>query len=157
MDAPWEGILHSISPSQDQAFRKRFLKARQEPLQTPRKRGVVALPNNSPIGTVSRYGDDRFPDVFYLGIRICEDQFLNQGLGTMALHAWRDYLFENSTVHKVELHTWSFNPRMIRVAEKLSFRYEGTERELIDWQGKRLDRLRFGMLRTEWIEVVGVE
>ena len=150
LDAPWEGILHSLSSSQAEAFRKRFLEARKEPLQTPRKRVVIALPDSTPIGTVSRYGSDGFPDIFYLGIDICEDTYLNQGLGTLALGEWRDYLFLNSKAHKLELHTWSFNPRMIRVAEKLGFIQEGTERELIEWQGQRLDRLRFGMLRSEW-------
>lgn len=150
LDAPWEGILHSLSPSLAEGFCKRFLEARKEPLQTPRKRVVIALPDSTPIGTVSRYGSDLFQDIFYLGIDICEDTYLNQGLGTLALGEWRDYLFLKSKAHKLELHTWSFNPRMIRVAEKLGFKYEGTERELVEWQGARLDRLRFGLLRVEW-------
>ncbi len=48
--------------------------------------------------------------------------------------------------------TYSFNPRMIRVAEKLGFMHEGTEREVINWQGEWLDRLCFGILRKEWEE-----
>jgi RimJ/RimL family protein N-acetyltransferase len=150
LDAPWEGILYSLSPSQEEDFRKRFLGARKEPPQTPRRRVVIALPDSTPIGTVNRYGSDRFPEIFNIGIDICEDNYLNRGLGTLALGEWRDYLFSNSMAHKLELHTWSFNPRMIRVAEKLGFRHEGTERELIEWQGEWLDRLRFGLLRSEW-------
>jgi RimJ/RimL family protein N-acetyltransferase len=103
-----------------------------------------------PIGTVNRYGDTRLPDVFYIGISICEDRYLNQGLGIEAISLWIDYLFENSTVHKIECHTWSLNPRMMRLAEKLGFVKEGVERELICWQAQWQDRIRYGLLRREW-------
>lgn len=150
LDAPWEGILHALSPEQEQAFRDRFREARQKPLTTPRKTAVISLTAGTPIGFVNRYGEDRFPEVHYLGISICEDDYLGQGLGSAALRAWIDYLFENSSVHKLEVHTWSLNPRMMHVAEKLGFKHEGTERELVEWQGIRLDRVRYGLLRREW-------
>jgi RimJ/RimL family protein N-acetyltransferase len=38
---------------------------------------------------------------------------------------------------------------MIHVAEKLGFVYEGAQRELIEWQGERLDLVHYGMLRRE--------
>jgi RimJ/RimL family protein N-acetyltransferase len=63
-----------------------------------------------------------------------------------------DYLFTNSTVHKIALDTWSFNERMIRVAGKLGFIQEGIERELILWQGQWLDLVHCGILRQEWEE-----
>jgi RimJ/RimL family protein N-acetyltransferase len=55
-------------------------------------------------------------------------------------------------VHRIGLDTWSFNPRMMRVAEKLGFVYEGAERELMAWQGERLDFVHYGLLRREWAE-----
>lgn len=150
LDAPWEGILHALSPEQEKAFRERFREAHQKSLTTPRKTAIIALPEGMPIGFVNRYGDERFPEVFYLGISICEDNYLEKGLGSIALQAWIDYLFENSTAHKLEAHTWSLNPRMRHVAEKLGFTHEGTERELIEWQGVRQNRIRYGLLRREW-------
>lgn len=42
----------------------------------------------------------------------------------------------------------------MRVAEKLGFVYEGAQRELVEWQGKRLDLVHYGMLRREWEERV---
>jgi RimJ/RimL family protein N-acetyltransferase len=41
---------------------------------------------------------------------------------------------------------------MMRVAEKLGFVNEGAQRELIEWQGKWLDLVHYGMLRGEWEE-----
>lgn len=149
-DAPWEGVMKSMSPSQEEAFRHRFEQNVKKTLPTPRARATIALPDNLPVGWVTRYKNDRFPTVWYVGIDICEDQLLNKGLGTQAMGIWVDYLFRHSKIHKIELHTWSINPRMMRVAEKIGFLYEGTERELIRWQGDWIDRVRYGMLREEW-------
>ena len=151
-DAPWEGISVKYSPAQERKAKGDFFTSLDKPLPTPRKRAAIALPDNTPIGWVSRYGNDRFPKVWYIGIDICEDEMLNSGLGTHAVQLWFEYLFDNSTIHKIEIHTWSLNPRMMRVAEKLGFTYEGRERELIHWQREWLDRVRYGMLRTEWEE-----
>ena len=157
LDAPWEGILHAMSREQETAFRTRFLDERLKPLPKPRKSAVINLYSVGPIGFVNRYGEERFPDVYYLGISICDDEHLNHGLGTIALHGWVDYLFENSPVHKLEVHTWSLNPRMMHLAEKIGFQHEGTERELVEWQGERHDRIRYGMLRMEWEQAKSVE
>lgn len=149
-DAPWEGVIETLSPAQQELFRQRFLEARQKPLPTPRQNATIALPDETPLGWVTRYGTQRFPNVWYIGIDICEDAYLNHGLGTHALRLWIEYLFSQSDIHKMEIHTWSMNPRMSRVAQKLGFTDEGTERELIQWQGEWINRVRFGMLRQEW-------
>lgn len=133
-DAPWERITDSLTPAQQESFRQNFLAARQKPQPTPRQRVTLALADGTPIGWVTRYGTERFRSVWYLGIDICEDRYLNQGLGGQAMTAWADYLFQNSEVHKLEIHTWTMNPRMMRLAEKLGYTFEGRERELIEWQ-----------------------
>lgn len=149
-DAPWEGVIETLSPAQQELFRQRFLEARQKELPSPRQNATIALPDNTPLGWVTRYGTQRFPHVWYIGIDICEDEYLNSGLGSHALKLWIQYLFDTSDIHKMEIHTWSINPRMARVAEKLGFTSEGIERELIQWQGEWINRLRFGMLRQDW-------
>jgi len=152
-DAPWEGVIETLGPAQQELFRQRFQEARQKPLPSPRQNVTIALADDTPIGWVTRYSTQRFPHVWYLGIDICEDDYLNKGLGTQALRLWVQYLFTESDVHKMEIHTWDINPRMARVAQKLGFIDEGIERELIQWQGKWVNRLRFGILRQEWEEL----
>jgi RimJ/RimL family protein N-acetyltransferase len=152
-DAPWETFGDSLTEEQDKKIRSHFIKLTCETLPNPRKSAMIVINDgNKLIGSVNRYGNKRFPEVYYIGIDICEDSYLNQGLGTGALRLWLNYLFVNSTVHKIECHTWSLNPRMMRVAEKLGFQFEGRERELIKWQGTWQDRIRYGMLREEWEE-----
>ena len=140
-----------MTPKKEAKIRQMFQALSDTNLSTPRNRMLIMLrENEQSLGWVSRYGNERFPTVTYIGIDICEDDYLNRGLGTAALRLWVDYLFTNSDFRKIECHTWSLNPRMARVAEKLGFFHEGTERELIQWQGAWIDRIRFGMLRSEW-------
>jgi RimJ/RimL family protein N-acetyltransferase len=150
-DAPWEGIMDGMSPEQKTQFRANFMEKLAAELPILRTTAVIELKvDNQPLGWVSRYGEKRFSDVYCVGIDICEDVYLNRGAGTAALRLWVNYLFENSCAHKIECHTWSFNYRMRRVAEKLGCQLEGRERELIEWNDQRQDRLRYGLLRSEW-------
>ena len=144
LDAPWE--QSNTGKKQNQDKRKK-----QSPIDddsSPQKIAVIATLENKPLGWVNRYSHGN-PLVWFVGINICEDDYLNRGYGTEALKLWVDYLFANSKYHKLCLDTWSFNPRMARVAEKLGFISEGCQREMQFWQGEWLDLMHYGMLREE--------
>jgi RimJ/RimL family protein N-acetyltransferase len=115
-----------------------------------RQSALIATREGRALGWVNRYGAGAATDACKVGIDICEDEFLNRGFGTEALTLWIDYLFANSSFHRIGLDTWSLNPRMVRVAGKLGFVPEGAEREQLEWRGERLDFLHFGLLRSEW-------
>ena len=149
-DAPWENEHVPTTAEEEEAFRVSFLEKCRQELPVPRKRATIATLEGEPLGWVSRYGDKRFSEAYRVGIDVCEDAYLNQGVGTEALGLWVDYLFANSDVHRIGLDTWSFNERMMRVAEKVGFVREGAERDLMRWQGEWLDRVHFGVLRREW-------
>lgn len=150
-DAPWEGVRTFMTPQEEETVRQGFLDQCSQRRPFPQQGAMIAtLAEDRPLGWVNRYANDRFPDAWFVGIDICEDASLNRGLGTEALALWVDYLFTNSTIHRLGLDTWSFNPRMMRVAEKVGFKYEGAQRELIEWQGCRLDWVHYGWLRREW-------
>ena len=149
-DAPWEGKLEALTEEQEENFKKNFIAPLLRPQPALPNRVTLALADDTPIGWVTRFGSERFPAVWYVGIDICEDAYLNKGLGFQALTAWTSHLFENSDIHKLEIHTWTINPRMMRLAEKLGYTFEGRERELVQWQGEWIDRVRYGLLRREW-------
>jgi RimJ/RimL family protein N-acetyltransferase len=149
-DAPWEVADLSGSEEARQRYRERFLESCRAEKVTPRKRATITTKQEKPLGWVTRYGDQRFSKVCAVGINICEDEYLNKGLGTDALALWVAYLFKHSDMHRISLKTWSLNPRMKHVAEKLGFVFEGAEREMMQWQGEWLDRLHYGLLRLEW-------
>lgn len=152
-DAPFEGIFHSLTTEKEAELRELFMNTCSRELPVPRQTAIITNKDDRPLGWVNHYGEERTPDTWMVGISIAEDDALNGGLGTEALRLWVDYLFSNSTVHRIGLDTWSLNPRMTRVAEKLGFTHEGVEREVVEWEGEWLDLLHFGMLRDEWEQI----
>jgi RimJ/RimL family protein N-acetyltransferase len=150
LDAPWESLHDHLAPEEETKIRQQFLESCREEAPALRKRAMIVTKDDRPIGFVNRYPHERFPNLFLVGMRICEDEFLSRGYGTEALRLWLDYLFADSNVHRIGAATWPFNPRAIALLDKLGFTHEGTERELIEWQGRWQNRLYFGMLRSEW-------
>ncbi|USG99530.1 GNAT family N-acetyltransferase [Thermococcus argininiproducens] len=146
-DAPWED---DFIPADEGEIRKHFFEKFINDRKTPKSSAIIATKEDRPIGWVIRYTENEFYSVWWVGIDICEDAYLGKGYGSEALKLWVDYLFSNSDIHKIALGTYSFNKRMIKVAEKLGFKLEGVEREVIWWNGEWADRLMFGMLRDEW-------
>lgn len=149
-DAPWVMQSSLMSEEEKEQCRARFLQSCNEVGCGPRVRATITTKAGVPVGWVNRYGDDRFPGACCIGIDICEDGYLNRGIGTEALGLWVSYLFAHSDLHRIGVETWSFNERMARVAEKLGFTFEGAQREMIEWQGEWRHRLHYGLLRGEW-------
>lgn len=145
-DAPWEGIAEDEKHDREW-FMGQLNRGDKSWLN---KRAVITTLDNIPLGWVSRYAEKMNPHVWFVGIDICEDTYFDRGLGTEALRLWVDHLFAISDIHKLGLDTWSFNPRMIRVAEKVGFAFEDRQRKMRRWQGEWLDLLHFGLLREDW-------
>jgi len=161
--APWYGYRTETTPEQEVKDRAWFAERLGGDAESYfNRRAVICVrgPEGAgdgvptgvgvPIGDVSWYRNDKNPYTLEVGIGICEDAYLNRGLGTEALRLWVDYLFNTYDVHKLGLETWSFNPRMIRAAEKVGFVLEGRLREHRCWQDAWIDFLPFGLLRREW-------
>jgi RimJ/RimL family protein N-acetyltransferase len=149
-DAPWEGGPGSLKPERLEKLRQRFVERCQEDLPVPRTYAIVADRDSCPLGWVSRYAQEDVPNTLFVGIDLCEDDRLNQGLGTEALRLWVDYQFSNTGIPRIGLETWSFNPRMIRVAEKAGFVLETIKRQAIEWQEEQLDLHVFALRREDW-------
>ena len=158
LDAPWaqkaaeekKTEVHSApqtKPPDEPAPRKQ---ANIKDDSVPKKRAVIATLENKPLGWVNRYRSKNSEIIWYVGIDICEDDYLNRGYGTEALQLWVNHLFANSDYHKLCLDTWSFNPRMMRVAQNIGFIPEGAQRQMQFWEGEWLDFIHYGMLREEW-------
>ncbi len=150
LDAPWERNYTELTSEQIKKYREGFEERCEQEKPDVRGNAVIATINNTPIGTVNRYGHKDNPNACNIGISIKEDAYLNRGFGTEALRLWLDYQFENTKFHRIGAETWSFNPRAVRVIEKIGFKHEGTLREMRKWDGQLLDKLIFGMLRCEW-------
>jgi RimJ/RimL family protein N-acetyltransferase/uncharacterized damage-inducible protein DinB len=149
-DAPWEQGPPLETEEQKAGLRRRFLHVCAEPAPHFRESALISTTEGRALGWLNRYGGGASPSACKVGIDICEDEFLNRGLGTEALSLWIDYLFSNPALHRIGLDTWSFNQRMARVARRVGFAPEGAEREQVRWRDEWLDLLHFGLLRREW-------
>lgn len=147
LDAPWE------QPESDDVYAAKAVLAIEKEASGPVNRAVIVDADGLPVGSVNCYGGNGGQESRNVGIAIYDDSRLGCGLGTEALGLWVRHLFQTRGLHRLGLATWSFNPRMIRVAGKLGFKLEGREREARLWKGQWLDRLLYGLLEAEWREM----
>lgn len=77
-------------------------------------------------------------------------EFRDHGLGTEASRLVLAHAFEVVGVHRVELQVYAFNPRAKHVYDKLGFRYEGTRRHALYWDGQWVDSHVMAILASEW-------
>jgi RimJ/RimL family protein N-acetyltransferase len=74
----------------------------------------------------------------------------NRGLGTDALRTFLSYGFEHLGLHRVSLEVYAFNPRAIRVYEKVGFVTEGVLRQALRYDGEWIDAVVMSILAPEW-------
>jgi|Deesub1362B_J571_1020462.scaffolds.fasta_scaffold00026_130 RimJ/RimL family protein N-acetyltransferase len=85
-----------------------------------------------------------------LGIVIGEKEYWGRGYGTEAVRTMLRYAFLELGLNRVELETFSFNPRAIRCYEKAGFKREGVRRQALHRDGSFHDVILMGILRSEF-------
>jgi RimJ/RimL family protein N-acetyltransferase len=89
----------------------------------------------------------------FMGINIGERDFWGKGYGTDALRVLLRYAFDELNLYRVSLSVLEGNERAMRSYEKCGFRYEGRERRVWAYDGRRWDEIYMGLLREEWLAV----
>jgi RimJ/RimL family protein N-acetyltransferase len=74
----------------------------------------------------------------------------DRGLGSEAIRLFLDHGFEQLGLNRISLGVFAFNPRAIRVYEKVGFVREGVEREALWHRGQWIDSLYMSVLAREW-------
>lgn len=93
--------------------------------------------NNQPIGMVSKDWIDKQTRWLEIGIVIYDSNKWSGGYGTTALQIWINHIFQNiDKLEHIGLTTWSGNPSMMHVAEKLGFQKEAQIRKVRYYNGK---------------------
>jgi len=105
------------------------------------------------IGNVGLHRIDWKNRTATLGIVIGEREYWGKGYGTEAVRTMLRYAFEELGLNRVELETYSFNPRAIRCYEKAGFKREGVRRQALYRNGKFHDVILMGILRDEFEEM----
>lgn len=73
-----------------------------------------------------------------------------RGLGTEAARLIIGYGFQHIGLHRIELGVFAFNPRAIRVYEKVGFVREGVRRDAFRFDGSYVDDIIMSILAPEW-------
>lgn len=79
-----------------------------------------------------------------------------QGIGTWAIEATRDFVFEELKLHRLELDVYSFNLRAEKAYLKAGFKREGVLRDAIMDGDKYADDILMSILEDEWRMLKGI-
>ena len=131
-------------------FEKTWL-ANNEPSGTEGSYIIETLAEGRPIGWLGLHNASPEDRVAELGIAIGDHDFLDGGFGTDAMRVACTAGFDVMNLHKVELTVYDWNPRAIRVYEKVGFKHEGVLRQGIFKAGRWHDLVFMGLLRHELV------
>lgn len=116
---------------------------------------VCDLKDGRVIGRVSWYWESRQTDWRRMGLAIYYERYWGGGYGTEALRLWTTYLFARTDTLRLDFATFSGNPGMIAVGQRLGFVEEGRFRRARRWAGGVHDAVVYGVLREEWDRMNG--
>lgn len=89
-----------------------------------------------------------------LFIGIGDKNIRGKGYGKEALNLLLEYGFNKLDFHRIQLNVLEFNAAGIALYEKAGFIKEGVHREFVLRDGKRFDLYLYGLLKSEWLELV---
>ncbi len=111
---------------------------------------IRTLADDRLIGLISLYTIFPAQREAFMGIQIGDRAYWGKGYGTDALRVLLHYAFAELNLYRVSLSVLDGNERAIRSYEKCGFRYEGRERRVWSYDGRRWDEIYMGLLRDEW-------
>ena len=76
-----------------------------------------------------------------------------RGITAVAVRRYVDYCFKDLDLHRVEAGVFLSNPASARVAEKAGFVLEGIGRDAYLKKGELIDRLSYGLARSQWYQL----
>lgn len=115
------------------------------------KNHLVVTYDDKIVGSVGAgFEDGRLERWLDIGIIIYRNDLWDKHIGTQALKLFIDYVFGIYDLPHVGLTTWSGNPRMMHVAEKVSMKQEACVRKVRYYNDKYYDSVKYGILRDEW-------
>ncbi|MBC7763359.1 MAG: GNAT family N-acetyltransferase [Candidatus Saccharibacteria bacterium] len=79
----------------------------------------------------------------------------DRGLGTEATRLIIRHAFRTTTLHRIELEVFAFNPRAQHVYERSGFTLEGRRRHAHKFDGEYVDALTMSILRSEYLDADG--
>jgi len=102
------------------------------------------------IGSIWAFKSVPYFDAIEVGYQIFNHNHRGKGHAADALRSFHRYIFETKQVNRIELRIATENKSSEKVAIKVGFKLEGTNREAAYSKGKLHDMNIYSMLRREW-------
>jgi len=112
--------------------------------------GIVLKDGDELIGSTGLHDISTVHRNAEIDIVIGNKSFWSKGYGTEALKLMLGYGFDQLNLHKIFLRVFCYNPRAIRVYEKVGFKREAVSREHVYMNGEYCDDYTMGILEDEW-------
>lgn len=74
----------------------------------------------------------------------------DRGIGSEATRMLLAHVFKTTSINRIELDVYAFNPRARRVYEQSGFHYEGRKRAAFKFDGDYIDAIVMSILRSDW-------
>ncbi|WPG98472.1 Hypothetical protein R9X50_00126300 [Acrodontium crateriforme] len=82
-------------------------------------------------------------------------EYQGKGYGTEAIQWVLKWGFRSGNLHKIEIGVFGWNPRALKLYEKLGFTHECRKREHLWYDGEYWDLIELGMIDREWKALYG--
>jgi RimJ/RimL family protein N-acetyltransferase len=115
---------------------------------------IRKLDSQEPIGFVELGGINWSSRNAWVGIGIGARENWGQGIGTETMQLILKFGFEELNLRRISLGVLEYNLRAIHSYEKLGFKVEGRQREIVFRDGKRSDMIVMGIFRDQWKEIL---
>lgn len=114
-------------------------------------RCAVVDESNEILCLVSLMSIDNVNRSAHLHIMIGGAEHRGKGIGTFAVRALISHAFNNLNLRRIELGVLTNNAAAIRLYEKTGFVREGVKRQAVYKNGKYVDLIMMGLLRTDFV------
>lgn len=89
-----------------------------------------------------------------LGMRVAKTNLKNKGIATDAMMTLLRYGFEELRLHRINGRTLEYNGASLHVLQKVGYKIEGTQRQVIFKNGKYNDIVILGCLKSDYEKLV---
>lgn len=119
-----------------------------------RENKAIILSDEKIIGLLTAHFEDgNLEKWLEFGICIYDSKLWGKRIGQNVLPVWISQLFDQyPEIQRLGFTTWSGNPGMMKLGEKLGMKEEARIRKVRYWKDEYYDSVKYGILRDEWFE-----
>lgn len=120
-----------------------------------RLRYTIVTEEDGPVGMIGlRDIDWKNGSASGLGMRIAKKEIRTRGLATDAWMTLMRYAFNELRMNRINGSALAYNKASLRVCEKVGFKIEGVARQAAFKDGKYVDIIKMGCLKSDYEELI---